>query len=379
MRALGQPRSQRLRIAVVAVTSALLATIPSVRPVTAGPEEQLADARRQVEELTAELSSARAEAAEAEARVAAVERQVSELEAALNEVAASVQAQQALVERQRAQVESARQEAVAVRAAMIERARMIYMRGGDPSFEVFFTNGAVEETLDRLSLLHVLARRDNATVEHLVATETRLAAATEVYEEQLAGLEAMEAEQQTILDEAVAALASSREVAAASRAHQAALHEQREDLQADSRRLEELIRSRQRPRTSPPSTSGYAWPLCGLVTSEYGMRWGRMHEGIDIDGDTGDPIMAAKDGVVIFAGWQGGYGRLTLIDHGDGVVTAYAHQSSQSVSGGTTVTRGQVIGAVGNTGQSTGSHLHFETRVDGAALNPRRFLPGGCG
>lgn len=360
------------------VAGVLIATIPGTHPVTAGPEEQLAEARRKVESLTAQLAEARADASDAEARAAAVERRVGELEVALNEVATSVRSQRELVERQRAEVEAARKEAIAVREAMTDRARMVYMRGSDPSLEVFFTDGAVQETIDRMSLLHVISQRDSATVEHLVATEKRLAAATEVYEVQLDALEAMQAEQEVLLNEAVAALAAQREIVAAARAHEAAVHEQREDLQKDSQRLEELIRSRQRPRTSPPSTSGYVWPRCDLVTSEFGYRWGRMHEGIDIDGDTGDPIVAAKGGEVIFAGWQGGYGQITLIDHGDGVVTAYAHQSSLRVGPGATVSRGQVIGAVGNTGNSTGSHLHFETRVDGTAVNPRRFLGGGC-
>jgi hypothetical protein len=112
------------------------------------------------------------------------------------------------------------------------------------------------------------------------------------------------------------------------------------------------------------------------VTSEYGPRWGRMHRGIDQGASTGTPIGASKAGTVIFAGWQGGYGNLTLIDHHDGVVTAYAHQSRFAVSAGhLRGLQGQTIGYVGNTGNSTGPHLHFETRVNGNAVNPRQYLP----
>jgi murein DD-endopeptidase MepM/ murein hydrolase activator NlpD len=129
-------------------------------------------------------------------------------------------------------------------------------------------------------------------------------------------------------------------------------------------------------QTSTPSSSGFAWPLCAPVTSEYGPRWGRMHRGIDQGASTGTPIGASKAGIVIFAGWQGGYGNLTLIDHHDGVVTAYAHQSRLAVSSGASVSQGQTIGYVGNTGNSTGPHLHFETRVNGSAVNPRQYLSG---
>jgi murein DD-endopeptidase MepM/ murein hydrolase activator NlpD len=121
---------------------------------------------------------------------------------------------------------------------------------------------------------------------------------------------------------------------------------------------------------------GYAWPLCAPVTSEYGPRWGRTHRGIDQGASPGTAIGASKAGTVIFAGWQGGYGNLTLIDHGDGVVTAYAHQTSFAVGQGTRVSQGQTIGYVGNTGNSTGPHLHFETRVNGTAVNPRQYLSG---
>jgi murein DD-endopeptidase MepM/ murein hydrolase activator NlpD len=128
--------------------------------------------------------------------------------------------------------------------------------------------------------------------------------------------------------------------------------------------------------TSAPSSSGFAWPLCAPVTSEYGPRWGRMHRGIDQGASTGTAIGASKAGTVIFAGWQGGYGNLTLIDHHDGVVTAYAHQSSFAVRSGASVSQGQTIGYVGSTGNSTGPHLHFETRVNGSAVNPRQYLSG---
>lgn len=133
----------------------------------------------------------------------------------------------------------------------------------------------------------------------------------------------------------------------------------------------------------PPPTSddGYSWPLCGPVTSEFGWRWGRQHEGLDIDDTCTRNITAAQSGTVIFAGWNsGGYGNLVLIQHGDGVVTAYAHASAVHVSNGQSISRGQSIATVGSTGHSTGPHLHFETGVGGSsAVDPRQFLSGsGC-
>lgn len=117
-----------------------------------------------------------------------------------------------------------------------------------------------------------------------------------------------------------------------------------------------------------------AWPTPGPVTSVFGPRWGRLHAGIDIGAPTGQPIVAADGGSVFFAAEMGGYGNLILIDHGNGIVTAYAHQSGFAVSEGTRVSRGQTIGYVGNTGHSTGPHLHFEVRVGSAAVDPMPYL-----
>lgn len=130
------------------------------------------------------------------------------------------------------------------------------------------------------------------------------------------------------------------------------------------------------PATSPPPPSaggGLLWPTSGVLTSTFGWRWGAMHQGIDIGAGTGTPIYASESGTVFYSGWMGGYGNLILIDHGDGRVTAYAHQSRLAVSGGS-VGRGQVIGYVGSTGDSTGPHLHFEVRVNGVAVNPMQYL-----
>jgi murein DD-endopeptidase MepM/ murein hydrolase activator NlpD len=145
-------------------------------------------------------------------------------------------------------------------------------------------------------------------------------------------------------------------------------------LQAVSAELAARIRAAQANSTVRRGSGALIWPVNAPITSPYGMRWGRMHEGIDLGAAYGTPIAAAASGTVIYAGWLGGYGNLTVIDHGGGLSTAYGHQSQIGVTVGQQVVQGQIIGNVGSTGHSTGPHLHFEVRVDGAPVDPLGYL-----
>lgn len=125
--------------------------------------------------------------------------------------------------------------------------------------------------------------------------------------------------------------------------------------------------------------TGYTWPAKGVFTSGYGWRWGRMHRGIDIAAPTGTPIIAAAPGVVTYADWNsGGYGNLVEIQHPNGSLTVYAHNSQILVREGQKVAQGELIAKMGSTGRSTGPHLHFEIHPKGnGAVNPMAYLPSG--
>jgi len=122
------------------------------------------------------------------------------------------------------------------------------------------------------------------------------------------------------------------------------------------------------------------WPTRGWLTSGFGMRISpftgqkAMHEGIDIATQVGTPIKASADGIVSFIGFTPHFGKLVTIDHGYGITTRYAHCSATNVKVGKRVKRGDVIAAVGNTGRSTGPHLHYEVRVNGVPVNPRKYI-----
>lgn len=205
-------------------------------------------------------------------------------------------------------------------------------------------------------------------------------------------VEARTAEQRTVRDQLAW---NQRELATARRDKQSTLANVREDksealehmdeLEAESAALSARIQAAQQAPSESRSTSysmpartasasGFIWPVHGVVTSTFGWRWGRMHEGIDIAVASGTPVVSAAAGTVIVAGWMGGYGYLVVVDHGNGIATAYGHNTNVTVSAGQTVGQGQLIAYSGNTGNSTGPHVHFEVRVGGAAVDPFGYL-----
>ena len=269
----------------------------------------------------------------------------------------------------------------------------IYQSDAPDTVEVVLTATSLADVLDQLDYMHDVGRQDlriatdvrrakiamRRTRARTVTTRKQVAATT-------AAVEVRVDEQRAVRDRLVAdqnALASARadrhRSLVAVRSQEATDRKHVENLQAESAQLMARIQAAQ-ARSSTGGTptvrssSGFIWPASGVVTSGFGWRWGRMHEGLDIAASYGAPISAASSGTVIYAGWMGGYGNLVVIDHGGGLATAYGHQSSIAVSSGSQVSQGQTIGYVGSTGHSTGPHLHFEVRVNGSAVDPMGYL-----
>ena len=410
--------SRTRTVTIVLLVALLAAVLPTFAAAQQAEQRQLQQARDRLASLAQDLDRASDEVSERDEELADADRKLREVEAVVNEVAAAVDRQQGAVSEAERRLEAVEAEAEEVFEAFADRAARMYKEGPNLSFQVLLSSDDALAAMSRTSYLRVATQADRASLESLDAAQTAVDAERERLQEEQERLEGMLAEQQELLAEAER-LRESRALAAANaRAEVERLTAERDDLEAEEATLQELIRQRQeeaRQRaeaerreaerreaerraaeraaaeqrssssggsssggnntSSAPSSSGYAWPLCAPVTSEYGPRWGRMHRGIDQGASTGTPIGASRAGTVIFAGWQGGYGNLTLIDHHNGVVTAYAHQSRFAVTSGS-VTQGQTIGYVGNTGNSTGPHLHFETRVNGRAVNPRQYLSG---
>ena len=283
--------------------------------------------------------------------------------------------------------------------ALVERLgdRLVDLyEGGEPnSLEVVFASKSFTDVINQAEVADSIGAQDHAITTQVGTSKQRVRAQRE-HTRRFRALVAAELRTIAVRTNQVRALrdrlvASQNQLAAARSAKRDALQNvkgakseflhEADGLQAASAALAAQIRAAEAGRSSysapadtTPSAAGFIWPVNGPVTSGFGMRWGRMHEGVDIGVGYGTPIHAAAAGRVVYAGWMSGYGNLVAIDHGGGVSTAYGHQSSIAVSVGQVVSQGQTIGYVGCTGHCFGPHLHFEVRINGSPVDPLGYL-----
>ncbi|MEO8687767.1 MAG: peptidoglycan DD-metalloendopeptidase family protein [Solirubrobacteraceae bacterium] len=232
--------------------------------------------------------------------------------------------------------------------------------------------------IDRVRTARAEAKR---TAEHLGVLEVRqteVAAAIEARRDEVSRVRGQLVDRR---DQFAAVRSDKATALATTRDDRRELQGQLAALERENARVTAALRSSAgsgapAPKAGPmrPGSGGLIWPVNGPITSPFGPRWGRLHAGLDIGAPEGTPIRAAASGRVALAGPQGAYGNYTCVQHGGSLSTCYAHQSRIGVDVGQAVSRGQVIGAVGNTGRSFGAHLHFETRVNGTPVNPSGYL-----
>jgi murein DD-endopeptidase MepM/ murein hydrolase activator NlpD len=339
--------------------------------------DQLAQAQAQRSKLDASLASVTAQLASANDRVAAAQADVDRL----NFVAVLLQGK---ADATRAKLEQAKHD--------VRRSAVLLYQHGDGAAMIGLLDGSTDSGqivegrhyLQRVSdkregdatrvaqlQAQLGAQRDQLAQQQQAADGARTAAADEK-----ARLDALAGQQVQARDAATAAEQDETAKLDAARAE----HDDAEQaLQAESDRLAQLARD---AGDGPSLGNGtFIRPVSGPITSPFGNRTDPLtgatafHAGIDIGAPCGTPIKAAANGVVLEAGsTTGGYGNMTLINHGAGLATLYGHQSSIVVSAGESVTQGEVIGYVGSTGKSTGCHLHFEVRVNGNPVDPTAYL-----
>ena len=351
-----------------------------------------AAADRRAGVLTEELSAVAGQVRDLEAGVRSQRARLSVLEGQLAGARARLTTLDRTIGEQTERLERLRGEYHVALLRLERRVRELYMTDGPDTLAFVLGTASFADLIDNLDLLGRIGRQDERIAARVRASRDGVADArrrTKVARVEAAHVEAAVASATAEQQGVVSRLVASRDaLVAARRDKSATLASIREDrrstleeidaLQAQSAALAERIRQAQQQSSAPTlvaSGSGVlAWPVSGPVTSGFGMRWGRMHEGIDIAVGTGTAVHAAAAGTVIYAGWMSGYGNLVVVDHGNGLSTAYAHNSSLAVGVGQSVAAGQVVSSSGSTGNSTGPHVHFEVRVNGSAVDPLGYL-----
>ncbi len=341
--------------------------------------------------LTSQLSAVVSELKAAQSAVDEAQGGLVLLEAELAAEQERLDTLTVLLEQQTRRLE--RLEAEYARAVEIleARVRTIYIQESPDLLSFLVSASSFDDVIDNYEFLSRIGLQDRRvarqveTAKNRAAEERRSTASTRrLTAAAVAVISARTEEARSVRDR----LADSRDTLASARVlKQSALANARETreeyleeveaLAAQSAALAAAIQNAQATAGSTGtgvSDSGFIWPVNGAVVSGFGMRWGRMHEGIDITAPTGTPIWAAAAGTVIHAGWLGGYGNLVVVDHGNGLATAYAHASVILVALGQEVAQGETLSLVGSTGNSSGPHLHFEVRVNGVAVDPLLYL-----
>lgn len=394
-----------IRLPALAFVGVLLLGVPSaigqslydeqnhVNEKIAGLRESIDAAEHKEGVLSSEIAAAGAEIDTLEGDIGALSARIAELERDLAVHRARLARLEDLFEEQTGELERLKREYALAQKILETRLVELYQQGeGTDSFEILLQVQSLGDLLDQVEYFDSVGQQDraisdqieNLKVEMRVArektrvTKGKVAKATAVLAdktaEQVAARDQLVAQQSAL----AAARASRQSMLTGVRSERHEDEENLEEMQAASAAIAAKIRAAQSTSGTSSSTgsgvssSGFVWPVSGVLTSGFGWRWGRMHEGIDISAPCGTPIRAVASGTVISAGWMGGYGNLTIIDHGNGLATAYAHQTAIYASG--SVSQGQTIGSVGTTGNSTGCHLHFEVRVNGSAVDPMGYL-----
>lgn len=334
-------------------------------------ENELGTVRERIEAKESKAEPLQDRVDRLNADMIALRDSLADLDERIGTVEASVRSAQAQIDATQRKIDKIKDRAV-------EQAVSLYKAGSTETIDALLNAESLSELDARVEMLGVAAEKSTGALIQYGRLRVTIEAQNRELFDKKAELEAIE-------DEKEKSLAKMREMhdeLAASleklEAQLGELHSHEGDLEAAALKLTQDLRANQAYQAAASmgeSATGYMWPLNGAVTSYYGYRWGRQHTGIDIDGTTGQPIVASKAGTVSMASSYSGYGNAVIVDHGGGYQTLYAHLSAFAVSAGQTVSQGQVVGNVGCTGSCTGDHLHFEVRVNGAPQDPLNYLP----
>ncbi|MDX8153021.1 peptidoglycan DD-metalloendopeptidase family protein [Patulibacter brassicae] len=329
------------------------------------------------------------------ARIQEIQRKIDPLQRRQEAVQSDLDRSQAVLDETQTELREERERLTKLRARLKEARRILaarllelYQADKPDLVSVVLNSNGFADLVERSEFLRRIGEQDQRIIasvrdarDEAIGTEARLSSLEQRQRAATNRIERRRDEIASVKGQLVSARSSIDEV-----------RDQRHDLlvkvRADRREIQEDLAAMEREESKIQSklsgmpsggpikrgSGRLIWPANGQFTSPFGQRWGRLHAGIDIAVPTGTPVRAADSGTVAIAGWVGGYGNYICINHGGGLSTCYGHNSRLGVRVGQQVTQGQVIAASGNTGNSTGPHIHFETRVNGVPRDPMSYL-----
>jgi murein DD-endopeptidase MepM/ murein hydrolase activator NlpD len=281
-----------------------------------------------------------------------------------------------------------RSELAAARRLLADRLVEIYKSDTPDALTVVLEADGFDDLLERAEFLERISDQDREITDRVRGlrdqAQDQAVELAELEEREQLAAERILRERDQIASAQGQLVASHDELASARSDRRGALAQVRADkqdaledlasLEAEQARVAGALQGAAPPGPVKQGSGQLIWPVNGPIVSPFGMRWGRLHAGVDIAVPAGTPIRAADSGRVVLMGWVGGYGNYTCVQHTASMSTCYAHQSSFGTSNGASVSQGQVIGYVGCTGHCFGDHLHFEVRINGSPVDPMGYL-----
>ena len=382
-------------------------------------QSKLDDVNGKISDLQGQIDSEEAYQAELSEQISLYQQQIALMDEQIGALEDQIEEKNAEIETLQTDIASLDEEIAAKQveidetyALFKERMVALYQAGETSSLAMLLSSDSFADFVTNVQLMQAVSESDQQLVEKLrtqkeeqqaqkdekEAAEAEVQAALTQIQQDEEQLVLERADQQSARESLEAAYAESKTAMQDLEAMKANYEANREEIEAEEAAVEAELQqlyasmaSSSSSSSSGSSSSGsssnvivdtgdlsFRWPLPGYttVTSGYGARWGTTHTGIDISGGGcyGSPIVAAESGTVILCQWYSTYGQCIIVDHGGGYSTLYAHMSAYAVSTGDYVTKGQTIGYVGDTGNVTGPHLHFEVRINGATQNPLNYV-----
>lgn len=360
------------------LAAVLLTLVLSVATSSAGPDDKLRDTQKRLRRLDRDLGRHTRRARSLKDRIDALNRAITDVQITVNALDADIARVRSTVRSSQAKLERLRDEIDDIKDVAREQAVLLYKAGRADTLDALLDSKSLIEFNDRIEMLGVAAQKNTGALVRygrlglVIEVENRRLFSRQ---EELAAARRAQArvlkERNALRARLALELRRLRSRIGHERTREGHLERAAEQLRA------KIIAAQARYSAEALGTSaqGFIWPLNGPVTSPFGPRWGSTHTGIDIDGYTGQPVVASKAGTIIYAGaGMSGYGNAVVIDHGGGISTLYAHLSAYEATSGA-AGQGDVIGYVGCTGNCYGDHLHFEVLAGGNPVDPLGYLP----